>query len=156
MFGIGTPELILILVIALVVIGPKHLPEMARALGKGLGEFKKATNELKETINADDDLREISKSLSEAKDEVYGTIKKGMTDLDEIKETADSVTGADLFSSDDDQEAQKEPDPEKKLAEEEEAFKAEALAEAKAGLMSGSEEESESREEIKSTDRTDE
>lgn len=156
MFGIGTPELIVILVIALVVIGPKHLPEMARALGKGLGEFKKATSELKETINADDDLREISKSLSEAKDEVYGTIKKGMTDLDEIKETADSVTGADLFSGDDDQEAQKEPDPEKKLAEEQEAFKAEALAEAKAELISGSDEESESREEIKSTDRTDE
>lgn len=156
MFGIGTPELIVILVIALVVIGPKHLPEMARALGKGLGEFKKATSELKETINADDDLREISKSLSEAKDEVYGTIKKGMTDLGEIKETADSVTGANLFSGDDDQEAQKEPDPEKKLAEEQEAFKAEALAEAKAELMSGTEEESESREEIKSTDRTDE
>ena len=156
MFGIGTPELILILVIALVVIGPKHLPEMAKALGKGLREFKKATNELKETINADDDLREISKSLSEAKDEVYGTIKKGMTDLDEIKETADSMTGVNLFSGDDDEKAQKEPDPETKLAEEEEAFKAEALAEAKAGLMSGSEEESESREEIKSTDRTDE
>lgn len=156
MFGIGTPELIVILVIALVVIGPKHLPEMARALGKGLGEFKKATSELKETINADDDLREISKSLSEAKDEVYGTIKKGMTDLGEIKETADSVTGANLFSGDDDQEAQKEPDPEKKLAEEQEAFKAEALAEAKTELMSGTEEESESREEIKSTDRTDE
>lgn len=156
MFGIGTPELIVILVIALVVIGPKHLPEMARALGKGLGEFKKATNELKKTINADDDLREISKSLSEAKDEVYGTIKKGMADLGEIKETADSVTGANLFSGDDEEETQKEPDPEKKLAEEEEAFKAEALAEAKAGLMSGSEEESESREEIKATDRTDE
>ncbi|MEE9557563.1 MAG: twin-arginine translocase TatA/TatE family subunit [Candidatus Adiutricales bacterium] len=155
MFGIGTPELILILVIALVVIGPKHLPEMAKALGKGLGEFKKATNELKETINADDDLREISKSLSEAKDEVYGTIKKGMTDLDEIKETTDSMTKVNLFS-DDDEKTQKEPDPEKKLAEAEEAFKAEALAEAKAELMSGPEEESESREEIKSTDKTDE
>ncbi|MEE9435626.1 MAG: hypothetical protein V3V37_03000, partial [Candidatus Adiutricales bacterium] len=97
-----------------------------------------------------------SKSLSEAKDEVYGTIKKGMADLDEIKETADSMTGVNLFSGDDDEKAQKETDPEKKLAEEEEAFKAEALAEAKAGLMSGSEEESESREEIKATDRTDE
>ncbi len=156
MFGIGTPELIIILVIALVVIGPKHLPEMARALGKGLGEFKKATNELKQTINADDDLREISKSLSEAKDEVYGSIKKGMTDLDEIKDTADSVTGKNLFSDDDGQKAEKEPDPEKQLAEEEEAFKAEALAEAKAELMSGSVEESENREEIKSTDETDE
>ena len=156
MFGIGTPELIIILVIALVVIGPKHLPEMARALGKGLGEFKKATNELKKTISADDDLREISKSLSEAKDEVYGSIKKGMTDLDEIKETADSVTGKNLFSDDDDQTAEKEPDPEKQLSEEEEAFKAEALAEAKAELMSGSGEESESREEIRSTDKTDE
>ncbi|MBW2085451.1 MAG: twin-arginine translocase TatA/TatE family subunit, partial [Deltaproteobacteria bacterium] len=47
MFGIGTPELLIILVIALVVIGPKHLPDMAKALGRGIGEFRRATDELK-------------------------------------------------------------------------------------------------------------
>jgi sec-independent protein translocase protein TatB len=48
MFGIGMPELLLILVLALIVLGPKKLPEVARALGKGMAEFRRATDELKE------------------------------------------------------------------------------------------------------------
>jgi TatA/E family protein of Tat protein translocase len=48
MFGIGGPELILILAVALIVLGPKKLPELARALGKGLAEFRRATDELKD------------------------------------------------------------------------------------------------------------
>lgn len=44
MFGIGMPELLVIMVVALVVLGPKRLPEVARTLGKGLAEFRKATS----------------------------------------------------------------------------------------------------------------
>jgi Tat protein translocase TatB subunit len=51
MFGIGMPELLLILALALIVIGPKKLPDIARALGRGLAEFKRATEEFKNTIN---------------------------------------------------------------------------------------------------------
>lgn len=51
MFGIGFPELMLILAIALIVIGPKRLPDVARALGRGLGEFKRATDEMKQTFH---------------------------------------------------------------------------------------------------------
>lgn|SRR5262245_2649538 len=50
MGSLGVPELIIIFVVALIVFGPKKLPELGKSLGKGLAEFRRASNELKSTI----------------------------------------------------------------------------------------------------------
>ena len=63
MFGIGLPELIIIMVIALIVIGPSKLPDLAKALGKGMAEFRKATQEIKDSLDMDEDIQEVKKDL---------------------------------------------------------------------------------------------
>jgi len=67
MFGIGMPELLLILAVALIVLGPKKLPELARALGKGLSEFRRATDEIK------DEFRQMEQDVE---DPAPGTVAK--------------------------------------------------------------------------------
>lgn len=65
MFGIGMPEFLLIMAIALIIIGPKKLPDLAKALGKALGEFKKATEELKDTMDIDKPLSDVKRSFDD-------------------------------------------------------------------------------------------
>lgn len=87
MFGIGIPELIIIMVIALIVIGPSKLPELAKALGKGMAEFRKATQEIKDSLDLDEDIKEIKNELV---DSISGLDKA--LDVDEEVESGDKDT----------------------------------------------------------------
>ena len=66
MFGIGLPELILIMALALIVVGPDKLPEMARSIAKGVMELKKTVNSLKEDLAKDNPLDEVRPELEDA------------------------------------------------------------------------------------------
>lgn len=68
MLGIGMQEIIIILVVALIIIGPKKLPELARALGRAIGEFRKAADDLKEDLDLN--------GVREAKDKLIHDLKQ--------------------------------------------------------------------------------
>jgi len=77
MFGIGMPELILILVVALIVIGPKKLPDLAKSLGRGLAEFRRATDDVRDSLNVE----QIKDEATGFKDSVlYGKKKEDAAD----------------------------------------------------------------------------
>jgi len=104
MFGIGMPEMLLILAIALIVIGPKKLPDLAKSLGRAMREFKKATSEFKDTMQIDNELSEVKKAFDDINEDVKqavdlkpeferkseGNAKPDETDAD--KDTADKDT----------------------------------------------------------------
>jgi Tat protein translocase TatB subunit len=91
MFGIGFPELIIIMVIALIVLGPNKLPDIARALGKGIAEFRKATQEMKENLALDEGIQEVQKATKEIKENL--ALDK---ELKEVKDgLIDSISGLD-------------------------------------------------------------
>ena len=67
MFGsLGLPEILFILVVALLVFGPRRLPEIGRTIGKALGEFRRATTELKRSIDTEVTLEEVRQGPSES------------------------------------------------------------------------------------------
>lgn len=72
MFGIGGTELLVILVVALVVLGPKSVPQIARTLGKAMGEFRRVSTEFQRTLNTEIELEEHEKRKKEAERELYG------------------------------------------------------------------------------------
>ncbi len=60
--SIGMPELVIIFVIALIIFGPRKLPELGRSLGKSLAEFKRASNELKSTLEEEIRLEDVQRT----------------------------------------------------------------------------------------------
>ena len=73
MFGIGTTEILIVLVIALLLLGPKEIPKIAKTIGRGMRELERAKDELKQTIefeaDKDDDTAAKSSDKDETKDQ---------------------------------------------------------------------------------------
>lgn len=79
MFGIGSTELIVILIVALIIIGPAKLPEMARSLGKALGEFRRVSTDVKRTIEMEAEQSEQKARTEQAKKELFPDNAAGKT-----------------------------------------------------------------------------
>ena len=70
MFGIGFEHLLVIMVVALLVVGPDKLPNVARALGRGYAEFKRTMDDLKSTMDQDETVRGLREEFRSAQREV--------------------------------------------------------------------------------------
>jgi len=97
MFGIGMPEMLLILAVALIVIGPKKLPDLAKSLGRAMGEFKKATSEIKQSIGVDADFKEVKETFTDIQKDIketvtFDNIDEYQPDTDTIEDSATSVS----------------------------------------------------------------
>lgn len=83
MFGISMPEIIIVLIIALLVIGPKQLPEIARTLGRGYGEFRRMMGGLENSLSdLEKEATMEAESVKKSVDERDDTIVKGPNDTE--------------------------------------------------------------------------
>ena len=100
MFNIGLPELLIIVAIALIVFGPNKLPELAKAFGKAMREFKKATEEVKESFEAQTkDLEELKSTLTEEKENFLANLEEGIPETREEPSASSSATTETLADS---------------------------------------------------------
>ncbi len=92
MFGpLGLPELILIFVVALLLFGPRRMPQVGRSIGRALGEFRRASNEFKRTIEdevAADDIREVERDLKD-----FGSVISDPLKSDDLSAKPDEPKG---------------------------------------------------------------
>lgn len=97
MFGIGSTELLVILVIALLVLGPKNLPKIAQTLGKAMGQFQKVSKDFQRTLNTEIALEEEADKQKEQKRLIAEqAAKKAQDEQNTIlaKATEDTTTNA--------------------------------------------------------------
>ncbi len=107
MFGLGMPEVLLILALALIIIGPKKLPDLAKTLGKSLREFKGAAQDFKNSINIETSItdidppaEEIQKNIDEANKDPEDKLEEKPEDKQEKPPAEKEKKDADLPACD--------------------------------------------------------
>jgi Tat protein translocase TatB subunit len=99
MFDIGMPEMIMIFIVALLVVGPKKLPEIAKALGKGLGELKKSFQDVKDSVQEEfkESTSEIRDAVTDVKRQIQAEAEDSgkaiQTTMEDVKEQIAQETG---------------------------------------------------------------
>ncbi len=93
MFGLGMPEILMILAIALIVIGPKKLPDLAKTLGRAMGEFKRSAQDFKQSLDVETTVKDMTdiEGITDKKntdDKITSVVK----DYDDPKDSADTDT----------------------------------------------------------------
>lgn len=116
MFGMGMPEIMIILLVALIVVGPKRLPDLAKSLGKGLGQFRKATDDLKSSLSENESFKDLQDIKSNFEDTVQTVKPSALLDVDLAPSTPSGKSKPAVESAEPDQEivdVVPEPVPEK-------------------------------------------
>jgi sec-independent protein translocase protein TatA len=103
MFGLGLPELIVIFVIALLIFGPKKLPDLGRSVGRAMAEFKKASEDFKESMHEEmkeveknvqlDELKKIGQEITQPGPQQAAEPEKDADAKEKDKETKENVDG---------------------------------------------------------------
>ena len=84
MFSFGMNEILIILAVALVVVGPKKLPDLAKTLGKGMREVRKATEDIKQSFTEDETYKEFKKASESVKDTMDGLKLDDLNDVEDL------------------------------------------------------------------------
>ncbi len=103
MFGLGMPEILMILAIALIVIGPKKLPDLAKTLGRAMGEFKRSAQDFKRSIDVEStvkDIKDVADPDIDLKEIIKDVNTEDKTPPDEKNESAPPDKNQDDFEED--------------------------------------------------------
>ncbi|WDP92097.1 MAG: twin-arginine translocase TatA/TatE family subunit [Desulfobacter sp.] len=91
MFGLGMPEILLILAIALIVIGPQKLPELAKTLGRAMGEFKRSAQDFKRSIDIETTIQDPVPAPSKKVKEIIKDVNSDKKTETEAKESTEKT-----------------------------------------------------------------
>jgi len=99
MFGIGSTELVIILIVALVLIGPSKLPDLMKSVGKGLSEFRRMSTDVKSTLEREIEKADEAKRIEETKKELFGDDAKPAEAVADVAKPDAASLASDVASS---------------------------------------------------------